>query len=166
MKALTVQQPWAWAIVHGGKDVENRTQAWSYRGPLAVHAGQRLSERGRESPLVVRAVGDAMRRDTVVRFDYGAVIGVVDLVDVHSSVTCIDAEGAMCSPWAEFQYDEHGGRRRRDLVHLVLEHPRPLAEPIPCKGRLGLAVPVLVVVVCEVVGVWTVATWLLEAVGW
>ena len=25
MKALTVQQPWAWAIVHGGKDVENRT---------------------------------------------------------------------------------------------------------------------------------------------
>lgn len=39
MKALTVQQPWAWAIVHGGKDIENRTQAWSYRGPLAIHAG-------------------------------------------------------------------------------------------------------------------------------
>lgn len=37
MRALTVQQPWAWAIVHGGKDVENRTQAWSYRGPLAIH---------------------------------------------------------------------------------------------------------------------------------
>jgi hypothetical protein len=39
MRALTVQQPWAWAIVHGGKDVENRTQAWGYRGPLAIHAG-------------------------------------------------------------------------------------------------------------------------------
>lgn len=28
MKALTVQQPWAWAIIHGGKTVENRTQLW------------------------------------------------------------------------------------------------------------------------------------------
>ena len=35
MKALTVQQPWAWAIIHAGKTVENRTQRWwSYRGPI------------------------------------------------------------------------------------------------------------------------------------
>jgi hypothetical protein len=26
MRALTVRQPWAWAIVHGGKDIENRTR--------------------------------------------------------------------------------------------------------------------------------------------
>ena len=24
--ALSVRQPWAWAIIHGGKDVENRTK--------------------------------------------------------------------------------------------------------------------------------------------
>lgn len=38
-----MQQPcaWAWAIVHGNKDVENLTQAWSYGGPLAIHAGTR-----------------------------------------------------------------------------------------------------------------------------
>ena len=57
MRALTVQQPWAWAIFHG-KAIENRTQQWAYRGPLAIHAGVRWSERGGESPLV----DDAFRR--------------------------------------------------------------------------------------------------------
>jgi hypothetical protein len=27
MKALSVKQPWAWAIIHGGKTIENRPQA-------------------------------------------------------------------------------------------------------------------------------------------
>ena len=48
MKALTVIQPWAWAIAHAGKRVENRT--W---GPprdvigqrIAIHAGRRLDDR-------------------------------------------------------------------------------------------------------------------------
>lgn len=54
MRALTVQQPWAWAIVYGGKDVENRTRniAGAYRGPLAIHAGLRWSDRGARSGLV------------------------------------------------------------------------------------------------------------------
>ena len=41
MRVLTVRQPWAWAIVHGGKDIENRTRnvAGAYRGPVAIHAG-------------------------------------------------------------------------------------------------------------------------------
>ena len=46
MKAITVRQPWAWAILHGGKDVENRTRniAGSYRGPLVIHAGLALDK--------------------------------------------------------------------------------------------------------------------------
>jgi hypothetical protein len=154
VKALTVQQPWAWAIVHGGKDVENRTQAWSYRGPLAIHAGARVSERGCMSSLVVGAAVDegissgmlaADRRDEFVlgallgggiKVDpehTQAIIGVVDLVDAHT------AENGCCeSPWAEMSCAELGGRTRRDVVHLVLEHPRPLWKPIPAKGRLGL----------------------------
>ncbi len=38
MKALTVRQPWAWALMEGGKDIENRKWATTYRGPLAIHA--------------------------------------------------------------------------------------------------------------------------------
>ena len=39
MKALTIRQPWAWAIIFDGKDVENRSWNTSYRGDLAIHAG-------------------------------------------------------------------------------------------------------------------------------
>ena len=40
MRILTVRQPWAYAIVHLGKDVENRVRniAGDYRGPVAIHA--------------------------------------------------------------------------------------------------------------------------------
>lgn len=43
MRILTVRQPWAWLIVHGGKDIENRTRniAGGYRGPVAIHAALR-----------------------------------------------------------------------------------------------------------------------------
>ncbi|OZF33174.1 hypothetical protein CH296_11095 [Rhodococcus sp. 14-2496-1d] len=138
MKALTVQQPWAWAIMHGGKTIENRTQNWNYRGPLAIHAGNRFSKRGADSDLVHNAwhshgsykytPGD---RDAFV---YGAILGVVDLVDVHPEAGC-------CKPWGESSYVEHGGRERKQIVHLVLENPRPLAEPYPCSGALGLWTP-------------------------
>jgi hypothetical protein len=141
---LTVQQPWAWAIVHGGKDVENRTQAWGYRGPLAIHAGARVSDRGMRSELMHEAWENHGVGDPLEAVKLGSVIGVVDLVDVHTATTCmdvIDGEWATCSPWAELQYVEHGGKTRRDIVHLVLENPRPLVTPIPAKGRLGLWTP-------------------------
>jgi hypothetical protein len=41
----------------------------------------------------------------------------------------------------ESAYVEHGGRERRRITHLVLENPRSLVEPIPCKGALGLWTP-------------------------
>ena len=157
MKALTVQQPWAWAIIHGGKDVENRTQAWTYRGPLLIHAGRRWSTRGGGLiPAVVDSGGVVpgllddeqlaayeaeFGADTNPPGTAGAVIGVVDLVDIHNSITCVDTTGAMCSPWAESHYAEHGGRTRRDIVHLELANPRPLPEPIPCRGALGRWTP-------------------------
>jgi len=42
VKALSIRQPWAWAILHAGKRVENRD--WkhppTYRGPLLIHAAK------------------------------------------------------------------------------------------------------------------------------
>ena len=140
MKALTVQQPWAWSIFYG-KNIENRTQQWSYRGPLAIHAGSQWSEGGSVSRLVHGIWLDATEHDTpsgvIINrrlprswFDFGAIIGVVDLVDVHREVGC-------CKPWGEESYRVLGG----GVVHLVLEHPRLLSEPIPCRGALGLWTP-------------------------
>jgi hypothetical protein len=144
VKALTVQQPWAWAIVQGGKDVENRTQAWGYRGPLAIHAGNRISERGMTAvPSIMAAERlvadeDEIRKRMLSDVVHGSIIGMVDLVDVHVQAGNSTAPYCCESWWAEDSYAEHGGRTRRDIVHLVLANPQPLEVPVPCRGALGL----------------------------
>lgn len=139
MKALTVQQPWAWAIIHGGKNIENRSTLWRYRGPLAIHAGMRISDRGQQSDLVRGAwsaqglptkLAERLDRYGYVAVPTGAVIGVVDLVDAHPASGC-------CTPWGEESYVEHDGGRRVDVVHYVIENPRPI-HPVPWRGALGL----------------------------
>lgn len=141
MRILTVRQPWAWAIIHGGKDVENRARnlAGDYRGPVAIHAGL-IVEPEDAAVWDMDEYRDAFSSATAhVRHrvdERGSVLGVVDLVDVHRSSRlggCADTNARshmrreLCSPWAE-----------ADTTHLVLEHPRLLAEPIPYRGALGL----------------------------
>lgn len=127
MRAITVRQPWAWAIVHGGKDVENRSRniAGAYRGPVAIHAGQQYAKDADLDPTFLAAwvpVGGDL--------DYGHIIGVVELADVHHG--WMEPQGRPCSPWGQ-DYDGAKG-----LHHLVLRNPRPLAEPVRYRGALGL----------------------------
>ncbi|MFC5127433.1 hypothetical protein ACFPRL_30180 [Pseudoclavibacter helvolus] len=144
--------------MHGGKDVENRSRnlAGDYRGPVAIHAGLAVFEeeggayaevsRAIESELQGYRVDDAYLWEVAddvdpddPRFIYGAILGVVDLVDVHvgpeygggchklSSPLPVRPDYGACSPWGE-----------ASSYHLVLANPRPLTEPIPFKGGLGL----------------------------
>jgi hypothetical protein len=137
VRAITVRQPLAWAIIHGGKDVENRTRnlAGSYRGQVAIHAAKAIADRsGWTDPniLAVMLVHDDLPDWSTT---LGHIIGVADLVDVHlaDSLGCPDLPPSLteahslCSPWA-----------MRDHWHLVLANPRPLAAPIPWRGALGL----------------------------
>lgn len=147
MRVLTVRHPWAWSIIHGGKDVENRTRniAGSYRGPVAIHSSATrfdlLSQMDPHRPGVreaLRAIEAAGWPD----LDFGAIIGVVDLVDVHHAAECVyvgpaveDFDGTFvsqevthCSPWAEGY----------NVYHLALANPRPLRAPVPFRGALGL----------------------------
>ncbi len=145
MRVLTVRQPWAWAIIHGGKDVENRVRniAGDYRGPVAIHAGlaDNLAEWKRLCAHDFEAWCRAMdARESLIG---GAIIGVVDLANAHvckshSGVldmpVCFDSGtpyAMTCSPWAQFRPGEV-------THHLMLKNPRPLAEPIPFRGALGL----------------------------
>ena len=43
MKALSIRQHWAWLIIHGGKDVENRSWHTKYRGRFLVHAAKGMT---------------------------------------------------------------------------------------------------------------------------
>jgi hypothetical protein len=109
MKAITIKQPWAWAIIFGGKDVENRSWCTRYRGPLAIHAGAAY----RTDVSLPRGVHAPERAE--LRFS--AILGVVELVDVVQKSR---------SRWFQGKYG------------FVLRNPRPLAAPVQCKGRLGL----------------------------
>lgn len=42
IKALSIRQPWAWAITTLGKDIENRTWHRRFFGPVLIHAGAGL----------------------------------------------------------------------------------------------------------------------------
>lgn len=40
-RALSIMQPWAWLIVNGHKDIENRDWPTRFRGEVAIHAGKK-----------------------------------------------------------------------------------------------------------------------------
>ena len=130
MKALTVRQPWGTAIIHLGKSPENRTRniVGDHRGTIAIHASKRLDEAGFYDPLIAGSLPGYLARhsDVVDPFGLGKVIGVADLVGVH------DERLGCCRPWGQRSHD--GSR----IVHLELETPRALVEPVPCRGALGL----------------------------
>lgn len=145
MRILTVRQPWAWAIIHGGKDVENRVRniAGDWRGPVAIHVAKQEDEEAYSVPVLrdalearyrtwsPRGALARMRSEPAPKY-FGRIIGAVDLTDVHHAHSCPkhgqDAPWPLCSAWAE----------SGDLYHLVLANPRPLASPIPYRGALGL----------------------------
>lgn len=71
LKCLTVQQPWAWLLVNGHKDVENRTWQPAALGVIAIHAGKRLLAANveRAQALLGCPVPD--------EFEVGSVVGLV-----------------------------------------------------------------------------------------
>jgi hypothetical protein len=110
MRALTVRQPWAWAILYAGKDIENRS--WTNRhviDTIAIHAGYGVDPL-EELPRGVKIPSN----EDLVR---GAIIGVVDVVDV---------------------VDRHRSKWFSGPLGWVLRNPRRLKKPIFCKGSLGL----------------------------
>jgi len=41
--ALSIRQPWAWLVVNGFKDIENRTWQTKVRGPILIHAAKGMT---------------------------------------------------------------------------------------------------------------------------
>lgn len=114
LPCLTIRQPWAWLIVAGHKDVENRSWSRPYRGPLLIHAGLSLDEDGFDmAERMGIAVPEALHR--------GAIVGIVDLFDV-SDRHKTRAAGEALSPWAF-----------PDALHLRMRHARAL----PHQGLVG-----------------------------
>jgi hypothetical protein len=122
MKALTIRQPWAWLIVAGIKDVENRGWQPIYRGRCLIHAAKGMTRDEYEEALdcahyVMGNVG-IERIPEFSMLERGGIVGSANLVDV-------------LSPKAQ-RYGWH----MPDQFGLVLRDVQPLPF-LPCKGALG-----------------------------
>lgn len=115
MKAITIRQPWAWAIIHIGKDIENRSWPTRYRGPLLIHAASSMkaAEYGDFAEFIA---GMKLRMPQLPELVMGGIIGRVDLVD------CVEHSR---SRWFEGEYG------------FVLSNPRPLPY-VKMPGKLSL----------------------------
>ncbi len=119
MKVLSIQQPWAHAILCDGKDIENRTWQTKHRGPILIHAGKKFDSdaryivTGKEVARTIRSGQLGLNDHDAPR---GGIVGIAILTDI---VTESD------SKWF---FGPFGW---------VLEHARGL--PFACwKGQLGV----------------------------
>lgn len=75
--ALSIRQPWAYAILKLGKDIENRTWTTQYRGRFYIHAGMRLDKEGYD--FLIKTGFELPPSD---QLNYGGILGICDLADV------------------------------------------------------------------------------------
>ena len=81
LPALSVRQPWAWLIVNGLKDIENRSWRTHYLGPLLIHASLSAGGYTEDIESVERKHGISVARE----LDTGGIVGVVDVLDCVES---------------------------------------------------------------------------------
>lgn len=80
MKAVTICQPWAFAILHANKRVENRSWPTAYRGPLLIHAGTSRRWFDRDSVDLVSLASGRIATPDAPGMHFGAIVGRCDLV--------------------------------------------------------------------------------------
>src|ERR1700694_5231007 len=90
MKVIVIRQPWAWLIVHGYKDIENRSWATRYRGTLLIQRSATRPSKSKleEIRLLLRRRGVELPEE----FERGGIVGQVQLED------CVTSSG---SRWFE-----------------------------------------------------------------
>lgn len=122
LRALTVRQPWAWAITNGAKPVENRNQALPHkflREVVAIHAGQARID---DADVAFVAKRSRLAVD-VAQLETGAIVGFARLVGSIRRKS--DLERLKDKDWFR---RPHGWL----LDDVVL-----LDDPVPCGGQLG-----------------------------
>jgi hypothetical protein len=122
-RALTVKQPWAYAITDLGKPDENRPRTMIAPRTILLHAGKGWDHNG---PEFIESLGHVLPpRPQLVR---SAIVAVVTVTSVCSvTVGPNGTDECECSEWAaDGQY------------HLRFVIRRKLRKPVDCDGHLGL----------------------------
>jgi hypothetical protein len=129
--AISIRQPWAWAVIHGGKNIENRSMtSTSLRGPVLVHA----SKSGTKQEFRAAAAAIAAARAELGQLPIevpdmsllprGYLVGVVNVV------------GAEQHPEA-FGEKRTSGWRIGGCMGLLLRDAVE-CDPVPCGGQINV----------------------------
>lgn len=148
LAALTIRQPFAWAIAIGAKPVENRDwppPAWLFGRSLAIHAGRQYDELGaQELAANLQALGLPAAPPPPAQLVQGAIVAVVTVVGaieteasyteddlgvrvlrrkkVLGDVSLQQADELVASPWASGPW------------LWVLRQVVRIDPPVPCRG--------------------------------
>ncbi len=118
IKALSIRQPWAWAIFHAGKDVENRPER------IARMAGSLVGQRIYIHAGLTPAWDDAIDTYPEVQWPEdvwgGCLLGTVEIAEIVTKSK---------SKWFQGPYG------------IVFVKPKTLGQTIDCKGQLGFFRP-------------------------
>lgn len=117
LPVLSIRQPYAWLVVNGLKDVENRSWRTQFRGPLLIHAGLSRSMLGAADLAWCEVTGRVRLPE---EFEMGGIIGYVEVVG------CVRRHA---SPW-----------KQPSSWGWVLARARPIKFR-ECKGALGFFHP-------------------------
>lgn len=140
MKCISLHQPWAWLCVttsyDGKAEKQYETRHWptSYRGPLLIHASKKWS--GDQQYMY----GDRYFHDSLMRhfgripmaqdcFDFGAIIGRVDLVNCVRVETIRESLGLRERSFGNYENGRYAWQ---------FSDPIQFAEPLVYRGNQGL----------------------------
>ncbi len=157
MKAISLTQPWATLVAIGAKRIETRSWGTNYRGPLAIHASKGFPRLAQE--LCVQApFGSALSKAGYTHmFDkqsrelwpdlkplpLGAIVATCELLDcivistkreVHGYIISMGYNVVIPPDVPELCFGDYAPGR----LAWILANVKPLPEPIPAKGALGM----------------------------
>ncbi len=116
MRTLSIRQPWAWLIVNGWKDIENRSWATEYRGDFLIHAGKGMTrDEYYEARILVAGIRDLGGFPSFDGLQRGGIVGASKIVD------CVRESS---SPW----FFGPCGFVLKDSITIPF---------VPCKGQQG-----------------------------
>lgn len=110
-KAISVRQPWAWLLVNGYKDIENRTWSTKHRGETLIHASKKVEK---------KALGHLKNMFPDIpfpeEFETGGIVGSVNIWD------CVTESSSIWKDDSPYGFAVHRAK------------PLPF---FPYKGKLG-----------------------------
>lgn len=130
-RMLSLRQPWAWVVVFGGKDIENRSWKTDYRGDILIHASKTMT-RSEYRRVHDFALLHGVSIPNASALDFGGIIGRATLVDILQP-TAVDARGER----RRWHLPPDSPFVKKPQYGWVLERARPV-EFVPCLGALNL----------------------------